>query len=73
MIYVIFLAVLLGISFIVWLIYKIGYLDGESYGYKKGRAELLSQQIDKINDLCENGLNELEEDEKGKEAAVDDL
>lgn len=73
MIYLIFLAVLLGISFIVWLIYKIGYLDGESYGYKKGRAELLSQQIDKINDLCENGLNELEEDEKGKEAAVDDL
>lgn len=73
MIYVIFLAVLLGISFIVWLIYKIGYLDGESYGYKKGRAELLSQQIDKINDLCENGLNELEEDEKGKEAEVGDL
>lgn len=73
MIYVIFLAVLFGISFIVWLIYKIGYLDGESYGYKKGRAELLSQQIDKINDLCENGLNELEEDEKGKEAEVGDL
>lgn len=73
MIYVIFLAVLLGISFIVWLIYKIGYLDGESYGYKKGRAELLSQQIDKINDLCENGLNELEEDENGKEAEVGDL
>jgi hypothetical protein len=73
MIYVIFLAVLLGISFIVWLIYKIGYIDGESYGYKKGRAEALIQQIDKINDLCENGLKELEEDEKGKEAAVDDL
>lgn len=73
MIYVIFLAVLLGISFIVWLIYKIGYLDGESYGYKKGRAELLSQQIDKINDLCEDGLKELEEDEKGKEAEVGDL
>lgn len=73
MIYVIFLAVLLGISFIVWLIYKIGYIDGESYGYKKGRAEALIQQIDKNNDLCENGLKELEEDEKGKEAAVDDL
>ena len=68
MIYVIFLAVLLGISFIVWLIYKIGYLDGSAYGYKKGRAEVLIQQIDKINDLCENGLKELE-DEKGKEAA----
>lgn len=73
MIYVIFLAVLLGISFIVWLIYKIGYLDGESYEYKKGRAEFLIQQIDKINDLCEDGLKELEEDEKGKETAVDDL
>lgn len=75
MIYVIFLAVLLGISFFVWIIYKIGYLDGKSYGYKKGRAEVLIQQIDKINNLCENGLNELEEDEKGKgkEAAVDDL
>lgn len=73
MIYVIFLAVLLGISFFVWIIYKIGYLDGKSYGYKKGRAEVLIQQIDKINDLCENGLKELEEDEKGKEAEVGDL
>lgn len=73
MIYVIFLAVLLGISFIVWLIYKIGYLDGSAYGYKKGRAEVLIQQIDKNIDLCENGLHELEEDEKGKEAEVGDL
>lgn len=73
MIYVLFVGILLLISFIVWLIYKIGYIDGESYGYKKGRAEALIQQIDKINDLCENGLKELEEDEKGKEAAVDDL
>jgi hypothetical protein len=73
MIYVLFVGILLLISFIVWLIYKIGYIEGESYGYKKGRAEALIQQIDKINDLCENGLKELEEDEKGKEAAVDDL
>ena len=73
MIYVLFVGILLLISFIVWLIYKIGYIDGESYGYKKGRAEALIQQIDKNNDLCENGLKELEEDEKGKVAAVDDL
>lgn len=73
MIYMIFLAVLLGISFIVWLIYKIGYLDGSAYGYKKGRADELAHQLKKESKYYEKRIKELEEDEKGKEAAVDDL
>lgn len=73
MIYVIILAVLLGISFIVWLIYKIGYLDGSAYGYKKGRADELSHQLKKESKYYEKRIKELEEDEKGKEAADDDI
>lgn len=73
MIYMIILGILLGISFIVWLIYKIGYLDGSAYGYKKGRADELVHQLKKVSKHLEKKSKELKEDEKGKEAAVDDL
>lgn len=73
MIYVFFVGILLLISFIVWLIYKIGYIDGKLYGYEKGLNDALLSQIEEISELCEDNLKELKEDEKGKEAAVDDL
>lgn len=73
MIYMIILGILLGISFIVWLIYKIGYLDGSAYGYKKGRADELVHQLKKESKHLEKKSKELKEDEKGKEGAVDDL
>ncbi len=73
MIYMIILGILLGISFIVWMIYKIGYLDGRAYGYKKGRADELAHQLKKESKYIEKRIKELKEDEKGKEAAVDDI
>lgn len=47
MIYVIIVVVPLLICLIVWGIYRIGYIDGNTDGYEEGRKDELIFQLDR--------------------------
>lgn len=73
MIYVIIVVVPLFICLIVWGIYRIGYIDGNTDGYEEGRKDELIFQFEEECKKLDKEMEKLLEIEKGKEVKSDDL
>lgn len=73
MIYVIIVVVPLFICLIVWGIYRIGYIDGNTDGYEEGRKDELIFQFEEECQKIDKEMKKLLEIEKGKEEKSDDL